>query len=462
MGLFTRAVLVVFLLFALLFAVLMVLGTYYNIELYLILILAGVIVIAQWAISPFFMDLMLRWIYKFRWTSASDVSEGLDDFITRTCEENGFKPPRFGLIEDDNPNAFCYGRLRSDARMVITTGILKYLSREEQEAVVAHELGHIKHYDFAVMTLATAVPIALYVIARSTLFARGDRGSERGSEYLVLIAAVSFLVYFLSQYIVLFLSRIREYYADQFGGSATRNPNLLSTALVKIAYGMVREPDQKGDKRAQTGQRGIRALGVFDPRVANGLAFSVVGQGLALGEDSVSEAAVWDLKSPWAKFLELQSTHPLPAKRIRALGELAGTYGHAPRYRLDVEPGESLWDEFFVDLAVEYGWIPIALLIGATIWWGLAYGTLSQPLLPLSLGLLGIYWLLRTRFKYRPGHRERKIRDLVRKEFKASPVRGIPCILEGEVVGRGVPGLIFSEDFCLDDGSGMMVQPQNL
>ena len=96
--------------------------------------------------------------------------------------------------------------------------------------MVAHELGHIVHWDFVVMTVAATIPLVLYYIFRFGIYARGRRGKEGGA--IVLVALAAFVAYIISQYIVMFLSRVREYYADQYSGQITRNPNALATALV--------------------------------------------------------------------------------------------------------------------------------------------------------------------------------------------------------------------------------------
>jgi heat shock protein HtpX len=88
------------------------------------------------------------------------------EFIEKLCAERGLKVPRIGIIESGTPNAFSFGRLRRDARVVVTSGLLKILTPEEANAVLAHEIGHIEHRDFAVMTHRTVAQPDTRVLCR--------------------------------------------------------------------------------------------------------------------------------------------------------------------------------------------------------------------------------------------------------------------------------------------------------
>ena len=123
---------------------------------------------------------------------------------------------------------------------------MHYLNEEEQNAIIAHELGHIVHSDFILMTVVFAIPLILLTIARwayytarfSSWRSRDDDGS---SLYLALfaIAVLSYIMYYVGYLISLIVSRIRDYYADRHAAEVMENPNALSTALVKISYGLL-------------------------------------------------------------------------------------------------------------------------------------------------------------------------------------------------------------------------------
>ena len=145
------------------------------------------------------------------------------------------KVPWFGLIHDGAPNAFTYGHHPNNMRIVITQGILDLLEPEEVEGVVAHEIGHGKNWDMLLMTVVQLVPLLLYFLYRTALQA-GGRGKDNG--YRIAVAVGAYVLYVASEYIVLWFSRCREYYADRFAGRVTGNPNALASALVKIGYGL--------------------------------------------------------------------------------------------------------------------------------------------------------------------------------------------------------------------------------
>ena len=145
------------------------------------------------------------------------------------------KVPWFGLIHDGAPNAFTYGHHPSNMRIVITQGILDLLEPEEVEGVVAHEIGHGKNWDMLLMTVVQLVPLLLYFLYRTALQA-GGRGKDGG--YRIAVAVGAYVLYIASEYVVLWFSRCREYYADRFAGNVTGNPSALASALVKIGYGL--------------------------------------------------------------------------------------------------------------------------------------------------------------------------------------------------------------------------------
>jgi heat shock protein HtpX len=447
-NLFLRSILVLALLFGLLFAVGMAITTYFDMPLWVAFAFALGILFLQYLLGPWILQL----IYKIQWPDPESVDPALAAFIRRACAEKNIPIPRLGLIHDGNPNAFTFGHYPGDARLVVTTGLLEMLNDGEKQAVVAHELGHIAHWDFVVMTVAAAVPLALYILARSLIRGRGRKGRSGG--YAVLVGVISYVAYIVSHYIVLLLSRVREYYADQFAGEVTQKPNALSTALVKVAYGLAAAP--KGKKKDNTRMVAAQAFGIFDPKVAQSLALASAGSG-AITAEAMESAMKWDLWNPWALLFELRSTHPLPAKRIRALERQSEAYNQLPTFSFRAERPESYLDEFLVDVLVNY--LPLAALIV-----GLALAAVAFLTLQVTLGGIGLVVLLvsvaawlKRRFSYRHAFDQRRsIKSLIG-EVKVSAVRSIPCTIEGQIIGRGIPGLFYSEDLVLRDDGGFIV-----
>lgn len=450
-NLLLRSTLVLALLFGLLFAVGMIAVAYFDLSIWVAVAFALGTLALQYLIGPY----IIEWIYKIRWVEPEQASPELARFIEETCASRGLPLPRFGVIDDGNPNAFTFGHYPGDARLVVTRGILELLTPAEVNSVVGHELGHIAHWDFVVMTVAGAVPLLLYLLARFAWGAgRGRKQREKGGGYIALVGLIAYVAYFVSQYIVLLLSRVREYYADRFSGEVTGQPDSLARALIKIAYGLASAP-QEGVKKDDTRMVAGRAFGIFDPQVAQALALAGAGTGV-VSTAAMTDAMKWDLWNPWAMWYELSSSHPLPAKRIRALEKQTEALHQMSSFSFRAEQPESYWDEFLVDFAIN-SLSGIGFLVGAGV---TVAGVLSGlPLAGAGVGLLtwGAAWWLKRRFVYpRDMSQPRTVGELV-SEVKVSRVRAVPGTLQGRIIGKGIPGLYWSEDLVLQDQSGYIV-----
>ncbi|TBR23782.1 hypothetical protein EPO15_05270, partial [bacterium] len=420
------------------------------------LLSAGAFVFFQILLGPLLMDLSLTWMHSLTWTGLDGLPRPAAQFLADACRRKGLPLPRIGVIKDGTPNAFTYGRVPSDARLVVTSGLLETLDDEETAAVLGHELGHIANYDMLVMTLASLVPVVLYAIYRACTKTRSS-GSSKGKGQLALIGIAAYLLYVLTRYMVLALSRLRELHADRWSADVTGRPNALASALVKIAYGLA---GREGDAEAKEGVGDLaaaRMLGVFDPTSAKALAVSASRGSGAAGPSSenVLGAMQWDLWNPWAALYELSSTHPLPAKRLEHLAHCAEALGQKPYARFELEKPESYFDEFLVD--VFYAWLPVfgAVLGGALrvaagaqapgAWWAWGLGG-------LALGVAG-----RLRFAYPSSvWPDGSVAGLL-KQVKVSSVRAVPVSLKGTVIGRGSPGYVLGEDLVVQDATGFVV-----
>ena len=457
-----RSVVVLGVLFGLMFAVLTAALWATPAPLWVALVLAAAFMGVQYLISPW----IIQWIYKINWQPPDTVDRSIATLIRSVCHERGLREPRFGVIEDGNPNAFTFGHYPGNARVVITRGILDLCDENERRAVVAHELGHIVHWDFVVMTVAATIPLVLYYIYRFGLYSGRGRSRGKAGGAAVLVAIGAFVAYIISQYVVMFLSRVREYYADQYSAVTTRNPNALATALMKIAYGLARAPQEQADPEGErrrpvaAAARGGRMLGIFDPGFGDSLALAAASAYSATtrsyDQQTTVNALRWDLFNPWALICELSSSHPLPAKRLKALDRLAEQMGQQPAYDLPDKKPESYRDEFFIDILMNY--LPVLSLLGGVAA-AIALGVGGQVIagvgcavLGLGLGLLG-----RTLFAYPKRYfPEGKVAPLVG-EIKVSKIRCVPVTLQGKIIGRGIPGLYWSEDLVLQDDTGFMV-----
>ncbi len=476
-NLFLRSVLTLTALYALLIAVLIAAVEFGGLNEWFILIIGVPFALIQFTVGPWIMDLSLRFAYRFRWVKLDELPEHLQEFVERVCKEEGLKTPSFGIIDDGSPKAFTYGHHPGNARIVISRGILELLEPEEVEGVVAHEIGHARNWDMALMTVAHLVPLVLYFIYRLGIRFGGGRG--RGREAFWMVALGAFVLYIVSEYIVLWFSRTREYFADRFAGRVTNNPNAVAMALVKIAYGLASKGKKATEvrpekEREETGIGALRVLNIFDDRAAVSL---VVASSTSRSNDpahpdveNIKSAMQWDLWNPWAKWYELHSTHPLVAHRLTYLCDQAAALGQEPLVVFDRRKPESYWDDFFVDVLMLF--LPWMGFLLGTVGTLLAAIFLSAavPLEPLSWVLLGAGLsltlaaaanLLSTNFRYRRDFFPHLSVAALMHKVKVSAVRPVPATLTGKIIGKGVPGLIWSKDFVLKDRTGILFLDYN-
>jgi Zn-dependent protease with chaperone function len=449
-----RSVLVLGALYGMTFVAMILAVAYVRLGLDVAVLLATLVIGAQYLLSPMLLDLFLRWMQSMEWVPRDELPPHLVAFMDRICRARKIPFPRVGIIDDGNPNAFTYGHAPANARLVLTGGLMEILDEDELEAVVAHELGHIAHWDFVVMTLAALVPEVLFWVYRTL----GGGGDRKRAPVQVMVAI--YLMYVVAEYLVLLISRAREYYADRFSGAATRKPNALAGALVKIAYGLAAATPEEAAAKSSSGLRAISALGIFDPRAALSLA-AASARPSGVAQQDIVGAMQWDLWNPWAGFYELASTHPLPAKRILALGVLAERLGQEPAIRFDSRQPENYWDDFFFDVMVTA--LPLALPFAAlglmlpamALWGGLgpAWGLHA---LGIALVGYGVGALIRTVWSYRAGEFPPSTVATLLSSVKVSGVRSIPARLAGTIIGRGIPGLVYSEDLVLRDDTGFI------
>jgi heat shock protein HtpX len=406
----------------------------------------------QYALSPW----LIERFYAIGWYE-EDIPPAQVAFVRELCMKQGIPMPRMGIIETGTPNAFAFGRVQGDARIVVTRGLLDICTPEEANAVLAHELGHIAHYDFAVMALAAVAPLLLYQIY---VWTRNIRNQGK------VISYGAYLAYWVGQFLVLLLNRTREYGADQFSAEVTGQPSALASALVKIGYGLVKEQGQQrqflaegtsGQKkdarrRLQAGQ----ALGLM------GIASASNADALALGLNS-PEAATrvmqWDLVNPWSRVYELSSTHPLTAMRLRALNREAVRLGQTPEYPLP-ENTRVRWAGFPLEFFFWAAPLVCGFLLVTWMWIGRSlertvHLSLPEAAVPTLFIALGITFAARIAFRYHGKFQPKKTVDLL-EDLAVSQMRPRAVELEGEIIGHGIPGAFWSPDLVLQDETGMM------
>jgi len=299
------------LLFGLIFGILAAIGYYFGISGYWIVLIAIAIVLIQWYVSPYIIMFTTNMVEADKKNYAW-IYEIVDELCKKTKTP---KPKKIFIANIGAPNAFVFGRTPKSANLVITRGLINSLDKEELKAVIGHELGHINHKDMVVMTIVSAIPVIAYFVARFIIFAPKDE-ERKNLGAALLIGFLAYIIYFISNLLVLFFSRLREFYADRFSGEHT-SPSKLASALAKITYGLSFSKD--GIENAA-----VRSFYIADPLSAakEVSTFEKEYSDLNINREEVEKAMEWERKNIFARISEIFSTHPLTFKRIKALQEL--------------------------------------------------------------------------------------------------------------------------------------------
>jgi len=320
MGLQSRMFLLIAVMFGILYGVITVIGAAMGVGSALsYIILALVFIGLQYLISPS----IVGWTMRIKWVSEKEEPE-LHRMVAELAKEAHLPKPKVGISQLNIPNAFAYGRTQGDGRICVTQGALRLFNKDELRAVLGHEMSHIRHRDMAVITLLSAIPLILYWIAWGTMW--GGASSNRrgnGGSYTALIGLGAFLLYLITNLLVLYGSRIREYYADKGSIQLGNSPHQLASALYKLVSSNARFKDKAELKRVE----GVKAFFANDPsRAWNELRelsqFDRDKSGTIDQDELLSVRQMKVRLSFTGKMMELFTTHPNMLKRIKHLSSL--------------------------------------------------------------------------------------------------------------------------------------------
>ncbi len=289
-----------------------------GLSLYTIGIFVVILNIAQWLLSPY----LVGWIYKVK-EMPQNENLNIHQMITDLSQKSGISKPKLMLSQIPLPNAFAYGSPLTGSRVAITQGLLKNLDDGEVEAVLGHELGHLKHRDVQVMMVVSFLPALFYYIGYSLMlsgmFGGGERKNEGGGNNALFGIAFMAFSWVLTLF-TLYLSRLREYYADRHSAQIVENgAQKLSTGLITIVQESKHTVKQNNQKKSSSS---YKALFIADPDRANVDAAELNANRITNKQDLLRETLS---KQPTSvdNFAEVFSTHPNIIKRLRALQELS-------------------------------------------------------------------------------------------------------------------------------------------
>jgi heat shock protein HtpX len=193
-------------------------------------IIASVMILAQW----YFSDKIVLWSSGAKIISREEYPK-LHEIVERLSTNNGLPKPKVAMVNSNVPNAFATGKSPKSSLVAVTTGLLDLLDDDELEAVIGHELTHVRSRDVLVLTLASVFSTVAWYLMQFGFYGglqTRNRNSAGSGAIVLVVAVVTWVVSFL---IIRAISRYREYSADRGGAIMTGKPDKLATALLKIS-----------------------------------------------------------------------------------------------------------------------------------------------------------------------------------------------------------------------------------
>ena len=298
--------------------ILVMLGGTYNI--WLIVGLVGIFHIIQWIYGPKMVEKM----YKVRELKKTDKIRNVDgqwiyDTVDRICKSTNMQVPKIMYSDIAIPNAFAYGSPKYGNRISITQGLFNIpnIELEEIEAIIGHEIGHLKNKDVQVMMVASFLPAILTMIGHSLIWS--SMFNRRNSGGTLAIAFAAIIGAFILNLVCMSLGRRREDYADMHAiQHVPDGGRKLQEGLVKIAE---HTEGLRVKKHKDMKISGFNALMISDPDSSHKDIVSLQKSKIKLSDRELVEKYAKKEISSKEHLLELLSTHPNITKRLKSLGK---------------------------------------------------------------------------------------------------------------------------------------------
>ncbi|MGE5658215.1 MAG: M48 family metalloprotease [Actinomycetota bacterium] len=443
-------------------------------------------------LSPWLMDGLLKLCYGLQplpLTTLFNCSQEANRVLRNFTSKTGKPIPTLKILPISAPFAITYGCLPRFARIVVSQGLLDRLAEDEIATIYARELGHIAHWDFVLMSLATLIlqiPYTLYWQVAGW----GERVKDLSEQLLPAfmkpalpygiaflrgvmagVAALNYGIFWLLRWPMLWVSRRRVFYSDRFAVEATGNPNGLTRALAKIAIGMAEDVQQQ--------QQTSTLLEGFELLMPLGYNQAVVLGSVAC-QTPLEPILQWDLSNPERYWLVMNQTHPLLGERLQLLAIYAQYWKLETEFDLvSQESGEqkqkkklslTLPQRLLLQGAPFFG-IPMSLALVGAIWvMGGIFSVLNIWQLDwlwgdrgILLGCLPIGFSLGTFFRFNHyfpdiqpfGVKEPSLPTILSNPA-AIPLDSQPVRLQGELLGRRGMSNWLGQDLMLQTTTGLV------
>jgi heat shock protein HtpX len=201
-----------------------------------------VIVFLMAFLQYFFSDRLVLWSTRARVIEPDEYPE-LHSMVKKLATDAGIPMPRVAIMQTPVPNAFATGRSPKHAVVAVTDSLMRLLTPRELEAVIAHEISHVRNRDVLTLTIASFVAMIAALVMNNFLFAAMFNRRDSGNAWIIA-GIVAVVVYFIAQLLIMALSRYREFAADRGSAYITGRPQDLISALTKISGRMQYVPPE--------------------------------------------------------------------------------------------------------------------------------------------------------------------------------------------------------------------------
>ncbi|MEC4815640.1 MAG: zinc metalloprotease HtpX [Scytonema sp. PMC 1069.18] len=434
---------------------------YANPTLFLLLVLLILMGSSPWLLDQLFVRFYDQ--RELRKEILNSYSPEAVRVLQRYCQQRGWQFPKLSILPTAVPVALTYGNLSRTARVVVSQGLLEQLEEDEIAVVYAHQLGHIAHWDFVVMSLVVLVTIPVYGAYHQ--FAKwGD--TTQGKIWrlaLATMASLAYGVWCLLALTSLWLSQLRQYYCDRVAVDITGNPNGLVRALLKIAIGIASDIQKQEHTNWQ-----LESLNILAP-----VSYQ---QSICLGSiaphTTFESFLMWDYLNPYRWWFVVNKTHPMMGDRLQRLVTVARCWRLEPELEIESQqPIRVRRQTFLFQIASLLG-IILGVAFGVLIWvfWQLAYALkflnlkwiydgwsflIGCLLIGFSIGILLRMNSFFPDLKSATLQTNERLPELLANPT-ALPVDSTGVYLVGKLLGRRGTSNFLGQDFILQSNTGLV------